>query len=57
MNWAIGRFMAKNGAVVVRHKDLEMGIGVYRGWTVSILNRWASIVESGVARVWRDARV
>ena len=29
VNRAVGRFMARNGAVVVRHRELESGVGAF----------------------------
>lgn len=64
INRAIGRFMARNGAIVVRHKDLEAGMGDFWSTDGVHLNAigtdlWNVGLQEGIEtafRVWRDAR-
>ncbi|KAM3928083.1 uncharacterized protein RB166_006211 [Leptodactylus fuscus] len=64
VNRAIGRFMARNGQVVVRHLELEKGEGAFWRRDGVHLNAvgtdlWALDLQSGVEtalQLWRDAR-
>ncbi|XP_040296291.1 uncharacterized protein LOC121008068 [Bufo bufo] len=64
VNRAVGRFMARNGGVVVRHEVLEKGEGAFWRADGVHLNAvgtdlWALGIQSGVEialRVWRDAQ-
>lgn len=64
VNRAIGRFMARNGAVAVRHVDLEQGVGgFWRADGIHLnavgLDMWCLALQDGIEtalRMWRDAR-
>ncbi|XP_040294350.1 uncharacterized protein LOC121005644 [Bufo bufo] len=64
VNRAVGRFMARNGGVVVRHEVLEKGEGAFWRADGVHLNAvgtdlWALGLQSGVEtalRMWRDAQ-
>lgn len=64
VNKAIGLFMARNGAVVVRHRALEDGKGAFWGSDGEHLNGvgydiWNLALQEGIEtalRMWRSAR-
>lgn len=64
VNRAIGCFMARNGAVVVRHRDLESGSGAFWKTDGVHLNPvgsdlWNLALQEGIetaVRMWRGAR-
>lgn len=63
VNRALGRFMAQNGAMAVRHRNLEAGTGEFWLGDGVHLNRigsdlWALALQGGIKialRMWRDA--
>lgn len=65
VNRAVGGFMARNGAMVVRHRDLEAGTGgFWRADGVHLnavgIDLWTLGLQEAIetaVRVWRDARV
>lgn len=65
VNRAVGRFMALNGAVTVRHTDSEVGTGEYWRSDGVHLNAvgtdmWTLALQGGMETavlMWRDARV
>ncbi|XP_044128318.1 uncharacterized protein LOC122936402 isoform X3 [Bufo gargarizans] len=64
VNRAVGRFMARNGAVAVRHEELEKGVGAFWRADGVHLNAvgtdlWSLGIQNGVEialRMWRDAQ-
>ncbi|CAJ0946880.1 unnamed protein product [Ranitomeya imitator] len=62
VNKAVSRFMARNGAVVVRHINLESGTGGYWRLDGVHLNAvgtdmWCLVIQEGIEtalKVWRD---
>lgn len=64
INRTVGRFMARNGAVVVRHRDLENGVGAFWKTDGVHLNEvgtdlWTLGLQNGIetaVRMWRGAR-
>lgn len=64
INRAMGRFMARNGGLSVRHVDLESGTGNFWKTDGVHLNKvgidiWSLALQGGIEtalQVWRDAR-
>lgn len=62
VNHASGRFMARNGAVAVRHRELELGTGeIWRldgvHLNVGGIDLWTLALQGGTktaVRMWRD---
>ncbi|XP_044141387.1 uncharacterized protein LOC122931380 [Bufo gargarizans] len=62
VNRAVGRFVARNGGIVVRHRELEPGVGAFwRSDGVHLngvgIDLWCSDLQDGIElalRVWRD---
>ncbi|KAM3936161.1 uncharacterized protein RB166_003283 [Leptodactylus fuscus] len=61
VNRAVGRFMARNGALSVRHYELEAGSGAFwrrNGVHVMGIDLWCLDLQQGIEtalRMWRDA--